>query len=397
MYKVTGKQSKARRGEYTTSHGVIQTPVFMNVATQAAIKGALSSVDLKDVGCQVALANTYHLHVRPGDELIRSLGGLHGFMAWDRPILTDSGGFQIFSLAKLRKITEEGTAFNSHVDGRKIFMSPEDSIRIQANLGSDIVMAFDECIEIPSSREYVSQSCARTFRWLIRCKEEMERQLHTANHNDSSADSLYRNESLITSCRPPNYRQNLFGINQGGNYEDLRVEHMLRIRELDLPGYAIGGLAVGETTEEMYDIVEAVEEHMPEDKPRYLMGVGTPQNIVECVARGVDFFDCVMPARNGRHGHFYTWGDDETGGIPGRININNEKFKDDDRPIDKSCGCSVCKQYTRAYIRHLFKSGEMLGLRFGVLHNLFYYNELLRRIRSALDNGTFDEFARPFK
>jgi len=357
MFNIISKQNRARRGEYRTNHGVIQTPVFMNVATQAAIKGALSSVDLKDVGCRVALANTYHLHIRPGDELIRSQGGLHKFMAWDGPILTDSGGFQIFSLADLRKITEDGVAFNSHVDGRRIFMSPEDSIRIQSNLGSDIAMAFDECIEIPSPRDYVEKSCDRTYRWLVRCKNEAE-ELNGVS---------------------------LFGINQGATFEDLRISHMKRIAELDLPGYAIGGLAVGETTQQMYDIVDIVEEHMPEDRPRYLMGVGTPQNIIEAVARGIDFFDCVMPARNGRHGKLYTWSGE------GNININNEQYKDDNSPIDEECDCPVCRTFTRAYIRHLFKAGEMLAKRLAVMHNLYFYNTLMAKIRDAIDNGTFDE------
>ena len=337
-----------------TAHGAVQTPVFMNVATQAAIKGGLSGSDLEAIGCQVALSNAYHLHIRPGDELVRSLGGLHRFMVWDGPILTDSGGFQIFSLSGLRKISEEGVAFQSHVDGRKIFMSPEDNMRIQSNLGSDIAMAFDECIKIPSPRDYVKESCDRTYRWLVRCKNEV------------------------------NSNQALFGINQGATYVDIRIEHMKRIAELDLPGYAIGGLAVGETTAEMYDIVEAVEEHMPESKPRYLMGVGTPQNIVEAVALGIDFFDCVLPARNGRHGHFFTRG--------GIININNEAYKDDSSPIDSECGCSVCGSYSRAYIRHLFKAGEMLAMRLAVLHNLHFYNTLMARIRSAIENGTFEEF-----
>jgi len=350
------KKSKARLGEYATAHGVISTPVFMNVATQAAIKGALSSEDLKNIGCQIALANTFHLHIRPGDELIRELGGLHKFMVWDGPILTDSGGFQIFSLAKLRKITQEGVAFNSHVDGRKIFMSPEDSIRIQRNLGSDIIMAFDECVEIPSPYDYVKKSCDRTYNWLVRCKAEAG-------------------------------KASLFGINQGTTFPDLRISHMQRIAELDLPGYAIGGLAVGETTQEMYDTVEIVEEHMPVNKPRYLMGVGTPQNIVECVARGVDFFDCVMPARNGRHGKLYTWSE-------GSININNKKYKDDSRPIDEECECPVCKTFTRAYIRHLFKAGEILAMRLSVMHNLYYYNSLMAKIRISIKEGTFEELRR---
>ena len=361
MFKTQAKQGRARRGEFMTSHGAIQTPVFMNVATQAAIKGALSSADLKTVGCQVALANTYHLHIRPGDDLIRSIGGLHKFMAWNGPILTDSGGFQIFSLASLRKITEEGVAFNSHVDGRRIFMSPEDSIRIQSNLGSDIAMAFDECVGIPAPRDYVERCCDRTYRWLVRCKQAQGAQ----------GDGTQQN-------RPPV----LFGINQGATYGDLRISHMKRIAGLDLPGYAIGGLAVGETTQQMYDIIGAVEEHMPGDRPRYLMGVGTPQNIVEAVARGIDFFDCVMPARNGRHGHLFTWG--------GRINIHNERYKDDAGPIDSDCDCPVCRDFTRAYIRHLFKAGEMLAMRLAVLHNLYFYNTLMARIRGAIEKGGFE-------
>jgi len=362
MFNLISKQNRARRGEYLTNHGSIQTPVFMNVATQAAIKGGLSSVDLKDIGCQVMLANTYHLHIRPGDELIHRQGGLHKFMTWNGPVLTDSGGFQIFSLADLRKITEKGVSFNSHVDGRKIFMSPEDSIRIQVNLGSDIMMAFDECIEIPSPHEYVRQSCERTYRWLVRCKDEMER--------------IGSNSS------------NLFGINQGAVFEDLRISHMKQIAELELPGYAIGGLAVGEPVEQMYDIIDTVEEYMPEKAPRYLMGVGTPQNIVEAVARGVDFFDCVMPARNGRHGRLYTWSG------AGSININNEQYKNDSDPIDEECECPVCGEYSRAYIRHLFKSGEMLAMRLSVMHNLYYYNTLMSKIREAIEAGTYEELRR---
>jgi len=374
MFNLISKQNKtkARRGEYTTRHGVIQTPVFMNVATQAAVKGALSGEDLIAIKCQVALANTYHLHIRPGDELIYKQGGLHKFMAWEKPILTDSGGFQIFSLAGLRKITEDGVAFNSHVDGRKIFMSPEDSIRIQTNLGSDIMMAFDECIEIPSSYAYVEESCARTYRWLVRCRDESVALL-----------SRWSEPSELPPC--------LFGINQGAVYEDLRIDHMKQIADLDLPGYAIGGLAVGESTQQMYDTVEIVEEYMPENKPRYLMGVGTPLNIVECVARGIDFFDCVMPARNGRHGKLYTRGE------AGYININNERYKDDSNPIDKECGCTVCQKYSRAYIRHLFKAGEMLAMRLAVLHNLYHYNTLMERIRDALDNGTFDNLLKEMR
>ena len=339
----------------------------MNVATQAAIKGALSSHDLLDTGCQVALCNTYHLHLRPGDELISRMGGLHGFMKWNGPILTDSGGFQIFSLAGLRKITEEGVFFNSHIDGRKIFMSPEDSIRIQANLGSDIMMAFDECVQIPSPRPYVERSCERTYRWLVRCKEEASKQKRLAERETGEAA--------------------LWGINQGAVYPDVRASHMKRIAELDLKGYAIGGLAVGETTRQMYDTIEVVEEHMPEDKPRYLMGVGTPQNIVECVARGIDFFDCVMPARNGRHGKIYTWSE-------GSLNIKNERFADDENPPDSGCKCPVCRSFTRAYIRHLFKAGEMLGLRLAVLHNLYFYNELMERIRLSIEDGTFEQLRR---
>jgi len=399
MFKLITKQSRARRGEFITKHGVIQTPVFMNVATQAAIKGALSGADLKTTGCQIALSNTYHLHIRPGDELISSLGGLHRFMAWDGPILTDSGGFQIFSLAGLRKIREEGVEFQSHVDGRRIFMSPEDCMRIQSNLGSDIAMAFDECVKIPSPRSYVEASCERTFRWLVRCKEEIERQ------NSARAAAVQR--ALPAGGAPPGQSsqrqpmpddsfpgaqipgQMLFGINQGAVYEDIRISHMKRIAELGLPGYAIGGLAVGETTQEMYDIIDAVGEHMPVDRPRYLMGVGTPQNIIECVARGIDFFDCVLPARNGRHGRLFTWDG-------GSINILNEAFKDDGRPIDEQCGCPVCRDFSRAYIRHLFKAGEMLAMRLAVFHNLYCYNTLMARIRDAIENGTFEELRKRF-
>jgi len=403
MFKLLTKNGRARRGEYKTKHGTIQTPVFMNVATQAAIKGALSSDDLKTVNCQVALANTYHLHIRPGDEIIKNQGGLHNFMVWDRPILTDSGGFQIFSLAKLRKIKEEGVTFNSHVDGRKIFMSPEDSIRIQANLGTDIAMAFDECVEIPSPRTYVEQSCDRTYRWLVRCKEEVERQGDGLGQGDrftvlpSHPIPLPHNDEAktvnLSPCPKPSpclTVPDLFGINQGATFEDIRIAHMKRIAELDLPGYAIGGLAVGEPTQQMYDVIDAVEEHMPSNKPRYLMGVGTPQNIVEAVARGVDFFDCVMPARNGRHGKLYTWSES------GYINIYNEKYKEDESPIDTECDCPVCQKYTRAYIRHLFKAGEMLAMRLAVLHNLYYYNSLMQKIRDSLDDGTFDKVRKEF-
>ena len=364
MYKLIKQEGHARRGEFQTPHGVVQTPVFMNVGTQGAIKGALSAADLSEIGCQIELSNTYHLHVRPGDELIKSLGGLHKFMTWEGPILTDSGGFQIFSLAKLRKIAEEGVKFNSHVDGRHIFMGPEESMRIQANLGSDIAMAFDECVKIPSPREYVQRSCERTYRWLQRCKEA----LRAYNEEDDAV----------------NPGQMLFGINQGAVFADIRAEHMKKIAELDLPGYAIGGLAVGETHQEMYDTIEVVEEYMPKDKPRYLMGVGTPGNIIECVARGVDFFDCVMPARNGRHGHLFTWN--------GIINIKNEKYLRDESPIDPQCGCPVCRRYSRAYVRHLFKAEEMLAMRFAVMHNLYFYNSLAKAIRDSLDQGSFSDF-----
>ena len=364
MYTLLKQEGHARRGTFKTPHGTVQTPVFMNVGTQGAIKGALSAEDLKTIRCQVELSNTYHLHVRPGDELIKELGGLHKFMTWDGPILTDSGGFQIFSLASLRKIKEEGVAFNSHVDGRHIFMGPEESMRIQSNLGSDIDMAFDECIKIPSPREYVEKSCARTVRWLERCK--------TAN-----ADFNARDDAV-------NPGQMLWGINQGAVFHDIRIEHMKRIADLDLPGYAIGGLAVGETHQEMYDTIEAVEEFMPKDRPRYLMGVGTPSNIIESVYRGVDFFDCVMPARNGRHGHLFTWN--------GIINIRNEKYLKDESPIDPECDCPVCRRYSKAYLRHLFKAEEMLAMRFSVMHNLFFYNRLMEKIREALDQGEYQAF-----
>lgn len=364
MFKLKKQEGRARRGELETPHGTVQTPVFMNVGTAAAIKGALSAADLKTIGCQVELSNTYHLHLRPGDELVREMGGLHRFMTWDGPILTDSGGFQIFSLASLRKISEDGVKFNSHIDGRHIFMGPEESMRIQANLGSDIAMAFDECIKIPSPREYVEKSCERTYRWLIRCKAAI-------GEYNSREDAV-------------NPGQMLFGINQGAVFTDIRIEHMKKIAELDLPGYAIGGLAVGETHQEMYDTIQAVEEHMPKDKPRYLMGVGTPGNIIEGVARGVDFFDCVMPARNGRHGHLFTWN--------GIINIKNEKYMRDELPIDSECDCPVCKRYSKAYIRHLFKANEMLAMRFAVMHNLYFYNKLTERIRASLDNEGFEQF-----
>ena len=364
MFKLLKTEGRARRGEFTCPHGTVQTPVFMNVGTQGAIKGALSARDLRDIGCQIELSNTYHLHVRPGDELIKSLGGLHRFMTWDGPILTDSGGFQIFSLAELRKIGEDGVRFNSHVDGRHIFMGPEESMRIQSNLGSDIAMAFDECIKIPSPYEYVRQSCDRTARWLERCKKAL------AEYN-SESDAV-------------NPGQVLFGINQGAVFHDLRIEHMKKIAELDLPGYAIGGLAVGETAQEMYDTIESVEEYMPKDRPRYLMGVGTPGNIIESVWRGVDFFDCVMPARNGRHGHLFTW--------DGIINIKNAKYERDEGPISRDCDCPVCRRYSRAYVRHLFKAEEMLAMRFAVTHNLWFYNDLMCRIRKALEEGSFAGF-----
>ncbi len=364
MYTLKMQEGHARRGEFETPHGTVQTPVFMNVGTAAAIKGALSAADLKTIGCQIELSNTYHLHLRPGDEIVKTMGGLHKFMTWDRPILTDSGGFQIFSLASLRKISEEGVKFNSHIDGRHIFMGPEESMRIQSNLGSDIAMAFDECIKIPSPRDYVQKSCDRTYRWLARCKAAL-------NEYNSMDDAV-------------NPGQMLFGINQGTTFADIRIEHMKKIAELDLPGYAIGGLAVGETHQEMYDTIEAVEEYMPKDKPRYLMGVGTPGNIIESVYRGVDFFDCVMPARNGRHGHLFTWS--------GIINIKNEKYLTDDKPIDPECDCPVCRRYNKAYIRHLFKANEMLAMRFAVMHNLYFYNKLMENIRKSLEDGNFGEF-----
>ena len=363
-YKLIKTEQNARRGEFQTPHGVIQTPVFMNVGTQGAIKGALSAEDLSRIDCQVELSNTYHLHLRPGDELVKQMGGLHKFMTWEGPILTDSGGFQVFSLASLRKIKEEGVSFNSHIDGRLIFMGPEESMLIQSNLGSDIAMAFDECIKIPSPKEYVKASCDRTYRWLERCK--------AANIEYNKRDDA------------PNHGQMLFGINQGTIFPDLRIEHMKKIADLDLPGYAIGGLAVGETHQQMYDTISAVTEYMPVDKPRYLMGVGTPGNIIESVYRGVDFFDCVMPARNGRHGHLFTW--------DGIINIKNEKYSFDENPIDSRCDCPVCRRYSKAYLRHLFKAEEMLAMRFSVMHNLYFYNHLMIEIRKSLDEGTFIDF-----
>ncbi|MBP3329532.1 MAG: tRNA guanosine(34) transglycosylase Tgt [Clostridia bacterium] len=368
MYKLIKKCGNARRGEFTTVHGTVQTPAFMNVGTSAAIKGGLSSFDLEDIKCQVELCNTYHLHVRPGDELIRELGGLHKFMGWNKLILTDSGGFQVFSLAKLRNIKEEGVTFSSHIDGKKIFMGPEESMRIQSNLASTIAMAFDECVENPAPYKYSKESCERTTRWLYRCKEEMERL-------NSLHDTL-------------NKKQMLFGINQGCTYDDLRIEHMQKIAELDLDGYAIGGLAVGEPKEDMYRIISSVEPYMPKEKPRYLMGVGTPGNIIEAVSRGVDLFDCVMPSRNARHGHLFTW--------DGIINLNNAKFENDSEPIEPGCQCPTCQRHSKAYIRHLFKSKEVLGLRLAVTHNLYFYNTLMEKIREALDNDTFEEFKKKY-
>ena len=363
------KEGKARRGRFETVHGTIETPVFMNVGTSAAIKGGVSTVDLKEVNCQVELSNTYHLHVRPGDDVIYRMGGLHKFFNWDRPILTDSGGFQVFSLAKLRKITEEGVSFNSHVDGKRIFMGPEESMRIQSHLGSTIAMAFDECVENPAPYQYVKNSHERTVRWLARCRAELDR--------------LNAEEGTV------NKSQLLFGINQGGTYDDLRIENMKAIREINCDGYAIGGLAVGEETDVMYHVIDVVEPYMPEDKPRYLMGVGTPQNIVEAVHRGVDFFDCVMPSRNARHGNLFTW--------RGKINLLNEKYIEDGRPIAEECSCPACKNYSRSYIRHLFKAKEALGMRLAVLHNLYFYNELMQKIREALDEDKFEEFYEEFR
>ena len=364
MFKLLKTENKARRGEFVTPHGTFQTPAFMNVATCGAIKGALSALDLKGIKCQVQLCNTYHLHLRPGDGAVRELGGLHRFTRWDGPILTDSGGFQVFSLAKLRNIKEEGVYFNSHIDGRKIFMGPEESMTIQSNLGSTIAMAFDECVENPSPYEYTKQSVERTTRWLKRCQAKLA--------------------ELNSSKETINPKQMLFGINQGGTYSDLRVAHMQEIAALDLDGYAIGGLAVGEPTEVMYDVIEEVEPHAPKDKIRYLMGVGTPVNILESVHRGIDLFDCVMPSRNARHGQLFTW--------DGIRNINNAKYALDSSPIDEKCDCPVCRNFSRAYIRHLIKSGEMLGMRLSVMHNLYFYNRLTEVIREKLDEGTFEEF-----
>ena len=364
MYRLIKQEGRAKRGEFHTVHGVIQTPVFMNVGTVAAIKGAVSTQDLYEIGTQVELSNTYHLHVRPGDALIKELGGLHKFMVWDRPILTDSGGFQVFSLAKLRRIKEEGVYFNSHIDGRKIFMGPEQSMQIQSNLASTIAMAFDECPSSVAERSYVEASVARTARWLVRCKEEMARL-------NSLPDTI-------------NQKQMLFGINQGAIFPDIRIDHAKRIAELELDGYAIGGLAVGETHEEMYDILDHVVPHLPLEKPTYLMGVGTPANILEGVERGVDFFDCVYPSRNGRHGHLYT--------NQGKINLFNQKYEKDMRPIEEGCQCPACRHYSRAYIRHLLKAKEMLGMRLCVLHNLYFYNTMMEEIRDALDAGRFASY-----
>ena len=365
MFQVVKQEDRARRGRFSCAHGgVVQTPVFMNVGTQGAIKGAVSALDLKDLKCQIELSNTYHLHLRPGDDVVKALGGLHKMMNWDGPILTDSGGFQVFSLAGLRKITEEGVTFASHIDGRRIFMGPEESMQIQSHLGSDIAMAFDECVENPAPYEYVKQSCERTVRWLRRCKAEHDRL------------------NALPDCVNPG--QMLFGINQGGTYEDLRIWSMQESAKVDCEGYGIGGLAVGEATEVMYHILDVVLPYAPEDKPRYLMGVGTPSNIVEAVWRGIDFFDCVMPARNARHGKLFTWG--------GSLNIKNEKYRLDERPIEPGCGCPVCRNFSRAYLRHLFKAEEMLAMRLAVQHNLWFYNTLMERIRDALDAGEYGAF-----
>ena len=369
MYKLIKQEGNARRGEFVTPHGTVQMPAFMNVATCGAIKGGLSALDLKSIDTQVMLSNTYHLHLRPGDETVKKLGGLHKMTKWDGVILTDSGGFQVFSLAKLRNIKEEGVYFNSHIDGRRIFMGPEESMKIQSNLGSTIAMAFDECVANPSEYKYTKDSTHRTTRWLERCIKEMDRL--------NSLDDTINKEQM------------LFGINQGGVYKDLRVEHMKTIREFNLPGYAIGGLAVGEEAEVMYEIIDAVEPFAPKDRPRYLMGVGTPVNILEAVYRGVDLFDCVMPSRNARHGHLFTW--------EGIININNAKYELDDTPIDKTCNCPTCQNFSRAYLRHLMKANEMLGMRLAVMHNLHFYNHLMERIREELDNGTYTEFYKKYR
>lgn len=366
MYQLLKTEGRAKRAKFTTVHGTVETPLFMNVGTVGAIKGAVSTEDLKELGCQIQLSNTYHLHVRTGDETIRELGGLHRFMVWDRPILTDSGGFQVFSLAGLRRIREEGVTFRSHIDGHRIFMGPEESMRIQSNLGSTIAMAFDECPDALSERDYVQKSVDRTYRWLVRCKEEMAR--------------LNALEGRV------NPQQLLFGINQGAIFPDIRIEHARRIAELELPGYAIGGLAVGESHEQMYRILDEVVPYLPQDKPTYLMGVGTPQNILEAVERGVDFFDCVYPSRNARHGQLYTH--------RGKINIKNARYEKDMKPIEEGCRCPTCQTYSRAYIRHLMKANEMLGMRLCVMHNLYFYNHLMEEIRNALDQGRFAEFKR---
>jgi len=364
MFKLISSEGKARRGEFVTHHGTVQTPAFMNVATSATIKGGISAYDLSELKCQIMLCNTYHLHVRPGSDIIKQLGGLSGFTGWERPTLTDSGGFQVFSLAPLRKITEEGVWFSSHIDGKKIFMGPEESMRIQSELGSTVAMAFDECIKNPAERDYTKESTARTTRWLIRCRDEMARL-------NALPDTINKNQLL-------------FGINQGSTYEDIRIAHMKEIAALDLDGYAIGGLAVGEKAEDMYRIIDAVEPHMPTDKIRYLMGVGTPVNILEGVHRGIDLFDCVMPSRNARHGHLFTW--------EGIRNIQNAKYIADPLPIEEGCGCPVCRSHSRAYIRHLLRANEMLGMRLAVMHNLWFYNTLMEKIREALDNNSFEEF-----
>ncbi|MBS5725977.1 MAG: tRNA guanosine(34) transglycosylase Tgt [Clostridiales bacterium] len=369
MFTVLKKENRARRGRFVTPHGTIQTPVFMNVATCGAIKGGLDAWDLQEVGCQVMLSNTYHLHIRPGDSLIRDMGGLHAFTGWKGPILTDSGGFQVFSLAQLRRIREEGVHFASHVDGRRIFMGPEESMQIQSNLGSTIAMAFDECVENPAKYSYAKEACDRTYRWLVRCIDEMARL-----------------NSLPGTVNP---KQMLFGINQGCTFSDLRVEHMQKIAQLPLDGFAIGGLAVGETAEEMYEIIDAVEPYMPADKPRYLMGVGTPQNILEAVHLGVDFFDCVMPSRNARHGNVFTW--------HGKMNLMNEKYARDPRPIDEGCGCPACRHHNRSYIRHLIKAKEAVGMMLAVTHNLYFYNELMQKIRDALDGEYFESFYQKYR
>ena len=369
MYKLIKQEGRARRGELSTAHGTVMTPAFMNVATCGAIKGAVSALDLRELRCQVQLCNTYHLHLRPGNKTVRALGGIHKFTRWNGPVLTDSGGFQVFSLAKLRNIKEEGVTFASHIDGHRIFMGPEESMEIQSDLGSDIAMAFDECIENPAEYNYTKASCDRTFRWLCRCRDKI-------NELNSLEDTV-------------NPRQMLFGINQGSTYDDLRIDHMKRISELDLSGYAIGGLAVGETAEEMYHIIDVVEEYMPKNKPHYLMGVGTPVNILEAVYRGVDMFDCVMPTRNARHANVFTWS--------GRRNMMNEKYTLDTEPIDPQCDCPVCRSFDRAYIRHLFKSGEMLAMRLCVMHNIWFFNTLMMKIRESIENGAYEGFYRHYR